>query len=102
MFVYDEKVNELVAIAAAIGANCEPCLKFHFDQARKLGVSNEDMQRAVRMAQKVKEVPADKILALAERLVAQPTGNVSLLPDTDGEAVSSEAPIGSLAKNCCA
>ena len=40
MSIYDERVNELVAIAAAIGANCEPCLKYHFDQARKLGVSN--------------------------------------------------------------
>lgn len=102
MFVYDEKVNELVAIAAAIGANCEPCLKFHFDQARKLGVSNEDMQRAVHMAQKVKEVPADKILALAERLVDQPSGNSSLLPSTDGKPAASEVSVSPPAKSCCA
>jgi AhpD family alkylhydroperoxidase len=101
MFAYDEKVNELVAMAAAIGANCEPCLKFHFDQARRLGVSNEDMQRAVRMAQKVKEVPADKIQQLAEHLVAQPAGDGSPSACGAGKSASAEVPVSPPAKNCC-
>ena len=50
MSIYTEQVNELVAISAALAANCEPCLKHHYDQARKLGVSNADMLTAVRMA----------------------------------------------------
>lgn len=65
MSIYTEQVNELVAIAA----NCEPCLKYHYDQARKLGVSDEDMLRAVRMAQRVKEAPAGRMLELASRLL---------------------------------
>jgi AhpD family alkylhydroperoxidase len=67
-----EQVNELVAIAASIAANCEPCLKYHDDQARKLGVSDDDMMRAVRMAQRVKEAPAAKMLDLASRLLGAP------------------------------
>jgi AhpD family alkylhydroperoxidase len=62
-------VGELVAIGAAIAANCEPCLKYHRAQARKLGVAPQDMACAVAMAQKVKEAPARAILELANKLL---------------------------------
>ena len=65
--VYNPAVGELVAIGAAIAANCEPCFKYHYGQARKQGVSREDMACAVTMAQKVKEAPARAILDLANR-----------------------------------
>jgi AhpD family alkylhydroperoxidase len=67
--IYSETVQELVAIGAAIAANCEPCFKYHFDKARKLGVSKEDVARAVSTAQSVKESPARAILELAEKYV---------------------------------
>ena len=76
MSIYTEQVNELVAIAAAVGANCEPCLKHHYDLARKLGVSNEDMLAAVRMAQRVKQAPARAMLDLAGRLLGSPIETV--------------------------
>lgn len=72
MSIYTDQVNELVAIAAAIGANCEPCLKYHYDAARKLGVSNEDMLSAVRMALRVKQAPANAMIDLAGRLLGSP------------------------------
>jgi len=65
--IYSDAVAELVAIGAAIAANCEPCFKYHFQQARKLGVSREDMMRAVKTAQSVKEAPAKAMLQLAQR-----------------------------------
>lgn len=67
--LYTEQVQELVAIGAAIAANCEPCFRYHFDKARKLGVSKEDMARAVTTAQMVKESPARAVLELAEKYV---------------------------------
>jgi AhpD family alkylhydroperoxidase len=36
--LYTAAVAELVAIGAAIASNCEPCFKYHFDKARKLGI----------------------------------------------------------------
>jgi len=75
--VYTESVAELVAIGAAIASNCEPCFKYHFDRARKLGVSFEDMARAVETAQSVKESPARSVLDLANRYLKRdqaPTG----------------------------
>jgi AhpD family alkylhydroperoxidase len=59
---------ELVAIGAAIAANCEPCLKHHYRQAQLLGVSKTDIASAVQMAVKVKNAPHEAILRLANRL----------------------------------
>ena len=67
--IYSDAVQELVAIGAAIAANCEPCFRYHFDKARKLGVSKEDMARAVTTAQMVKESPARAVIELAEKYV---------------------------------
>lgn len=76
--IYSEAMAELVAIGAAIASNCESCFKFHFDKARKLGVSTEDMLQAVKTAQAVKDTPAKSISDLAVRFLssssdAQPT-----------------------------
>lgn len=78
--VYTEAIAELVAIGAAIASNCESCFKFHFDKARKLGVSNEDMLSAVKTAQAVKDTPAKAVSALAERFLSAKSGDYSNSP----------------------
>lgn len=78
--LFTGQVAELVAIGAAIAANCEPCFKYHYDQARKLGVSDLDMRYAVDLAQKVKDTPARAMLDLAERYLGPAT------PDTAAKA----------------
>jgi len=65
--LFTDQVAELVAIGAAIASNCEPCFKFHYDKARKLGVADADVRRAVDLAQQVKEAPARAVLNLANR-----------------------------------
>jgi AhpD family alkylhydroperoxidase len=73
--LYTDEVAELVAIGAAIAANCEPCFKYHFQQARKLGITREDMMLAVKTAQSVKETPAKAMLQLAHQyLEGDPAG----------------------------
>lgn len=84
--VWSPAVKELVAIAAAVASNCEPCLEHHVGVARELAVADEDIARAVRTAKVVKETPARKILDVADRLLgtvpqelpsAEPTGSGS-------------------------
>ncbi len=65
--IFTDAVKELVAIGAAIASNCEPCFKYHFNAARKLGVSNDDILLAVELAQAVKDSPARSVLAVAQR-----------------------------------
>lgn len=84
--LYTEAIAELVAIGAAIASNCEPCFRYHFDKARKLGVSLDDMARAVKTAQGVKETPARSILELANRYLQhreQPAAALSILQGND-------------------
>jgi AhpD family alkylhydroperoxidase len=78
--IYSEQVGELVAIGAAIAANCEPCLKYHYDKARNLGVSLQDMRSAVETAQRVKDSPARKMLELAGRLLGGLESDQTILP----------------------
>lgn len=76
--IFNPQVAELVAIGAAIAANCEPCFKYHYDQARKLGVSDLDMRYAVDLAQKVKDTPARAMLNLAERYLGAATSDTTV------------------------
>ena len=66
--LFTPAVAELVAIGAAIAANCEPCLRYHVKAATELGVTAVDITRAVEMAAKVKDVPHQAVLKLAARL----------------------------------
>ncbi|MCE5268040.1 MAG: carboxymuconolactone decarboxylase family protein [Planctomycetaceae bacterium] len=69
--LYSAEVEELVAIGAAIAANCEPCFKYHFREALDLGVSRGDVAQAVATARKVKEHIAEQVLKTAgEQLAA--------------------------------
>ena len=86
--IYTESVAELVAIGAAIASNCEPCFKFHYDKARKLGVSREDMARAVTTAQNVKDSPAKAMLDLAERTLRREATETASMPEAAPKAKS--------------
>jgi AhpD family alkylhydroperoxidase len=68
--VFTDAVRELVAIGAAIAANCEVCFKHHYNEARKLGVSNEDMCLAVETAHAVKERSDRSVVELADRYLS--------------------------------
>lgn len=93
--IFTEAVSELVAIGAAIASNCEPCFKFHYDKARKLGVSREDMLRAVTTAQNVKDAPAKSILELAQRYLSREAVAEAVAP------VSAEAAPKAKSAGCC-
>jgi AhpD family alkylhydroperoxidase len=79
--LFSPAVAELVAIGAAIAANCEPCLKYHYRQAQLLGVSKADMARAVEMGGKVKDSPHQSILRLADKLTGSCLSDASAVSD---------------------
>jgi 4-carboxymuconolactone decarboxylase len=89
-------IAELVAIGAAIGCNCIPCLKYHIDQARTLGVRDDDILQAVALGNKVKQTPAKLILQQADR---QLDGRVS--QTVDPQAACKLADGAPAAGKCC-
>jgi len=63
--------RELAAIGAAIASNCIPCIEYHIPEARKAGLSDAQILEAVRLADKVRQVPARKVLQVASSLLGQ-------------------------------
>lgn len=55
------KEIELAAIGAAIGSNCVPCVEYHIKEAKRVGLTDNQILQAVQMAEKVKTVPAKKV-----------------------------------------
>lgn len=75
--------EELVAIGAAVAANCEPCLRYHLRKAREAGLADDQLRAAVAVARRVKETPARLILEAADRLLA-PGDRPSVEPSKAG------------------
>jgi AhpD family alkylhydroperoxidase len=104
--VLDEVTAELVAIGAAVGANCEPCFKFHYGKARRAGAGTGAITAAVKVAQAVKDAPAQSMLSLAARLLGTSpealagapagAGRVAVVP-----AAADPAPAAEAAGACC-
>ena len=65
------QVKELIAISASIGGNCLPCLRYHFAEAKKLGVLIEEIKETIELAKLVKERPINDIYKLAEDLISR-------------------------------
>lgn len=70
----DAGTEELIAIGAALAANCEPCLRYHVRRGAEVGCTPEAMRRAVEIAQGVKETPARLLASLADRLLGSSLG----------------------------
>ncbi len=43
----DERTKELIAIGASVGAHCQPCLTYHVEKARELGIDDESIRAAI-------------------------------------------------------
>jgi 4-carboxymuconolactone decarboxylase len=64
-----EKDKELVAIGAAVGSNCVPCLEWHYEQCVELGMSKQEIKEAIAMAKKVRGMPSLKLNETVEELL---------------------------------
>jgi AhpD family alkylhydroperoxidase len=97
--LFTPAVAELVAIGAAIAANCEPCLRYHAAEAAKLGVSASDLGRTMELAAKVKDAPHRNILRLAAKLTQNEPAAPVAVPETGFGGAS--GPGNSAKGSCC-
>ena len=107
MTTLSHRDRELVALGAALAANCIPCIDYHVPEARKAGLSDDEIAEAIALADKIKRVPADKVLAAA---TAALTGTVADGPCCSPDQVQEVAqatgccpPVGAqpTTKSCC-
>ncbi len=64
-----EKIKELVAVGAAITANCQPCLQLHVDKALGAGARPSEVTAAIEIGNRVRKGAAAKMDALSSRVV---------------------------------
>ena len=89
--------RELVALGAAMGSNCVPCIEYHIPEARKAGLADAQIFEAIRLADKVRQVPARKVLNTAQGMLAGTSAG-----DGDGErGREAAAPAASADARCC-
>lgn len=78
----DARERELVALGAAMGSNCVPCIEYHVPKAREAGLTDAQIRDAVRLADRVRKVPARKVLDTAHQLLSDDAADAVSSPDT--------------------
>jgi AhpD family alkylhydroperoxidase len=51
----DDRIKELIAIGASVAGHCQPCLTFHIEQSKRLGVDDKDIVEAVNVGKMVQK-----------------------------------------------
>ena len=64
----DDKTKELVAIGASVTANCQPCLQYHVEQARRCGADEQEVAEAIAVGKQVRRGAAAKMDGFAAKL----------------------------------
>ncbi|HEU0226027.1 MAG TPA: carboxymuconolactone decarboxylase family protein [Steroidobacteraceae bacterium] len=101
--------RELVALGAAMGSNCVPCVEYHIPESRKAGLSDAQIHAAIQHADKIRQVPARKTLQAALRLLPAASGDARSNAGGDRPGCGSSpettdvGPAGTAAatKECC-
>lgn len=66
--------RELIALGAAMGSNCVPCVEYHIAESRKVGLTDPEIHAAIQHADKIRQVPARKVLQAALNLLTSAAG----------------------------
>ncbi len=74
-----QREQELVALAAALASNCVPCIDHHIPEARRAGLTDDEIRAALELADKVRQVPARNVLRAA--LAATGGGTDAVAPE---------------------
>lgn len=91
--------RELVALGAALASNCVPCIEYHIPEARKAGLCDRKINEAIRLADKVRRVPARKVLATALGML--PGADAQDAVDERGPDAAQPAPDSAVEQPCC-
>lgn len=94
--------RDLVALGAAMGSNCIPCVEKYVAKVRTAGLTDEQIVDAIRLADQVRRVPAQKALDAAFALLGKTD------PSQKGDsAAGSNAengpmpPFANMMRRCC-
>jgi len=82
----DESSKELIAIGAAIAANCQPCLTFHVDKARKLGIGDDEINEAIAVGRMIQKGAMSAMNRYAESVLVGSENKPSACCDSEASS----------------
>lgn len=85
----DARLRELISLGASVSAHCFPCFDYHLQQARKLGIGEEEIRESIRAGFMVMNGAGDKMCEKIKQTFPQ----ISL---TENETCSSGRTIGAV------
>jgi AhpD family alkylhydroperoxidase len=88
----DEKTKELIAIGASVGAHCQPCLTWHVEKARELGIDDEEIRTAIETGHMVEKGAMSAMRKFSATVVDAPSSGNSC--GTNGESTTPKACCG--------
>ena len=71
----NNREQSLVALGAALAANCIPYIEYHIPEAKNAGLSDHEIREAVEIADKVRRVPAKMVLQTALARIEERPGD---------------------------
>ncbi len=51
----NEQTKELIAIGTSVGAHCQPCLAYHVNKAKEMGIAEDDIREAITIGHMVEK-----------------------------------------------
>lgn len=76
----DERTKELIAIGASVGAHCQPCLTWHVEKAREMGIDDESIREAIATGHKVERGAMNAMRKFSDGLLAPGTATIKHEP----------------------
>lgn len=89
----NNREQSLVALGAALASNCVPCIEYHVPGARRVGLSDIEINEALHIADKVRQVPARAVMESAlARIDTSAEGSAETAGSGCGCAGSNQTP----------
>ena len=91
--IVDAKITMLIAAGAAMAANCEPCLNKIVPDLIEIGVSEDDIRKAVEIGQFVKDKPAAIMKEAADVLTGSSLSKTAHSSDCPSDKLKAKAAV---------
>jgi AhpD family alkylhydroperoxidase len=69
---FDTRLTELIALGAAVAANCAACLEHHVGKAREIGLPAEEVEAALEVGRRIRQGAAGALDRVAAGLGTVP------------------------------
>lgn len=73
----DQKTKELIAIGASVGAHCQPCLTWHVQKAREMGIDDESIREAIETGHRVEKGAMSAMRKFSDGLLSAQTASTN-------------------------